>query len=269
MNNKPVLFLDTDFVSDLYGPRNFDALGGDDVLDILSESYDLRMTSTVLMELQRGTDNGYDRTTWIELNPSKIFIHHTPEFDALRTLVPPKKDAGEQSIASVVDPNFEHMVFSNDNGQTPGRTLYFDPSLPQLGDTKNLIIASRDRKFFANQPSGENVQPTVEFLRTNLIKGRLDMDSYALIHENSGGGVIGFGAADRLPTAGLVWLETTDAIEFPDGSVLYHDDAPLKVMAEDDPLIWQTLLERDESPHRHDQPGYRLTDPNAPAFEES
>ncbi len=271
MSAKPFLFLDTDFVSDIYGPKTFDALGGDDVLDILSRSYNLRMTSTVLDELLYGTTKGYDRTTWIDLNPAKIYIYRTPEFDALRKRDPTQKDAGEQSIASVVDPDFEHIVFSEDFGNTPGKTRHYDPSLPVLGDPNTLVIASRDRRFFKTQPCGANAVPTVEFLRRSLIEGRVDMDSYTLIHENSGGGVIGHGAADKLPTAGLVWLETTEAIEFPDGSTLYtyEDDDPLSVMAHDNPIIWQALLERDEDWHSTEKPDYRITDPHAPAFEES
>jgi len=41
MSDKSVLFLDADFINDLYGRGNYDQSTGDSILDALSETHDL------------------------------------------------------------------------------------------------------------------------------------------------------------------------------------------------------------------------------------
>jgi hypothetical protein len=50
---KPILFVDTNFVVDLFGRITFDADSGANALYALSEKYDIRVTTTVLNELDQ------------------------------------------------------------------------------------------------------------------------------------------------------------------------------------------------------------------------
>ncbi|MDH5723010.1 MAG: hypothetical protein OEY94_06785 [Alphaproteobacteria bacterium] len=88
MSDKPVLFMDTDFVNDIFGRKNFDAARGTETLNALAGKYEIHITSTILQELNPGTEiENYKmqdeiRQSWFKNNPN-VIIHNTPEYDEL------------------------------------------------------------------------------------------------------------------------------------------------------------------------------------------
>ncbi len=53
MPDKPIFFIDNDFVSDLFGRTSFDAESGSQALTDLLNDYDIRLTSTVLKQINQ------------------------------------------------------------------------------------------------------------------------------------------------------------------------------------------------------------------------
>ncbi|MCB1682404.1 MAG: hypothetical protein H6858_08575 [Rhodospirillales bacterium] len=220
MNLKPTLFLDTDSINDLFGRPNFNAATGNKIMNALAEHYDIRTTSAVIEELLNGRTYGTLRAEWFKENAT---IHNTPLFEALVRNNDPvlRKNAGERSIASVIDPGFRDRAFSAD-GITPGTTTYHDPLLPALGNTKTLILVSRDQGQYTGQNVASNFMTTSEFLRKSLLANIIDTQDYDAIHNNTDSGWLGRPNARAsntehyLPTAGVIWHDSVFGMSFPE-----------------------------------------------------
>lgn len=186
MTDKVILFVDADFVNDLFGRTNFDQAAGEQALAELTQKYDIRITSTVFQEIDQVT-NGYDMGGWFENN--NIPKYNTSAFDNL------SGDKGERSITAILDPNY----IDNDLGATD----LHDASLPSLSDTDKLQIATRDQNFFSGQPSGANTHSTQAVIEASLLDETLAPDTYKNIYDNSNGS---FGS-DTIRTAETVTAE--------------------------------------------------------------
>ncbi len=92
---KTILILDNDFISDLFGRGSFNAELGRSILDALNAKYDLRITSTVLIEVKDvPLESVYEaRGKWFIDN--NITPYETPGFIG--------SNKGELSIQHVLD----------------------------------------------------------------------------------------------------------------------------------------------------------------------
>lgn len=207
MTDKPILFVDADFINDLFGRgSNFNTSIGYQALDDLVTKYDIRITSTVFSEID--TASPYTgMTTWFTNN--NITQYDTSAFDNLIG------DKGERSIAAVLDPNYVDADL--------GTTGLHDTNLPDLSDTDNLQIATRDQSFFSTETSGQNTRSTQIIMEDGLVDGSLSLESYDNIYTNNNGDFSGSGTSpiktstnatiDRLNNNGI----TSQA--FPDGTL--------------------------------------------------
>ncbi|MGH1377176.1 MAG: calcium-binding protein, partial [Alphaproteobacteria bacterium] len=170
MSEKKTLFLDSDFINDLFGRQNFDQDTGKKILDSLAEEYDLHTTSTVLDEIQPQHPNAKPRRQWFDENADKFQNHNTDAYSDL----PGQSNAGERSIASVIDPDYVDPDL--------GATTNHDPNLPSLNDTDNLQIATRDTDL-----NPQNTRPTQSILEDALTKGDIDPPTYQKFYDNNNG----------------------------------------------------------------------------------
>ncbi len=118
---KPVMFIDNDFINNVFGRgKSFDEDYGLDVLDTLTQRYDIQITDRVFEEATHDPSWPKDRAVlgWLRENGIR----------PIPTNVEPGRDLGERSIV--------------DASETT--------SLPF--DERIVMIASDDRKFF--QPGG-------------------------------------------------------------------------------------------------------------------
>lgn len=127
MTEKEVLWLDANFIQDVWGRNQGDAGRFNRVMDALAQEYDLRITSIVRDEAVQVSSNdqfssprSIDVAEWIQrqLNAETPGVEIVP-IDPSR-LADPANDAGEQSIVKAIedallaDPDSTHRIGSND-----------------------------------------------------------------------------------------------------------------------------------------------------------
>jgi len=97
MTQKPVLFLDTSWLSDACGRQSQNPARFKKILDALNENYDLKITDRVYEESV--TDTSYPKDAalkeWLEDNRIEKIVTETP----------PGRDAGEISIIETIKKN--------------------------------------------------------------------------------------------------------------------------------------------------------------------
>jgi hypothetical protein len=153
MEAKPVLFLDNDCLSNIFGRASlFNEQRGRSILDRLKSLYDLRITDTVFYteiavdEVNPKTNKKWPmqsaKESW--LADSKTPIEETSGYSG--------KDRGEKSIIEAVKRTSE--------------------SLGRLGP--KIFIASDDKYFKSNQPGGEYAEQ--RFTSKDLIKQAEEME---------------------------------------------------------------------------------------------
>jgi len=141
--DKPIIFVDSNFVTNIFGENTYDYNTGIQALTELSEKYDIRLTSTVLNEIDGPVGTDFANTAdWFRANATKIYP--TPAFDSAGN------DRGERSIASVIDANYvDNPVSSNSTPVSNAiSSQYSDTGLPKLGELDSadrLTIASGDK----------------------------------------------------------------------------------------------------------------------------
>lgn len=172
--SKPVLFLDSNDIIPLFKSGVPDIETGAKALSQLAQNNELHITSAILEELNgRRVPESY-RIPTENISPY-VKIHPTPDY--VQLVVDSTGDAGERSIAAVMDPNYVDP--------TLGKTKYHDPSLPPLDDTKNLQFVSDENKV---PPSLEkNRIKTINLIENGLAEGSLQEDTYKKISQNNRG----------------------------------------------------------------------------------
>jgi Ca2+-binding RTX toxin-like protein len=166
-----VLFVDSDFMNDIYGRATISQSTGDAILDDLSSNLQIHYTSTILEELDQPSP--YDvRMNWLISNGTE---ESTPAYDALVGEVN-GEDIGERSIAAVIDPSYVDPDL--------GATTYYNSSLPSL-TSGNLFVATRDGDFTSTY--GGTTISTQDILGGSLLNGTVPLDHYeAVVSANTG-----------------------------------------------------------------------------------
>lgn len=158
---KPVLFLDTDFIGNVFGQNSGDASRLNNVLDALYENYDVRITDTVWGEsitqnINPITGQRYPKDTTLENWLNGKGITETV------TGVPPGSNAGEQSIIHAL----------NNPGTDP---VLSDPSVPKY-------IASNDG-YFNPDRVGQGEAFSENRLKSFDLVDRLTVDGHVSIED--------------------------------------------------------------------------------------
>ncbi|MEZ0223670.1 MAG: hypothetical protein ACAH83_03890 [Alphaproteobacteria bacterium] len=167
---KPILILDNDFISDIYG-RAPDASGtshvnkatGDAILHDLVTKYDVRVTRTVINEAGVGDVKRAEAVDdWFSKNKDKVKIYETEGFTG--------RNKGERSISSLFEPD----------------SPYYDAGLPK--DPSQVKFATRDQKFFGKQKNGWQAftKSTQAVLEEGLADGTIPRAHYEAVGIASG-----------------------------------------------------------------------------------
>ena len=135
MTTKPILLIDADMINDLFGRSSFDATAGAQALDELYLRYDIRITSTVLAEVNQAPPYNA-MANWFTSN--NVHIYDTSAFKTVTS------DKRERSIASVIDQNYSDPDVS---------VSYYSADVDY--QNTNVEIGSRDADFFGIGQSGD------------------------------------------------------------------------------------------------------------------
>ncbi len=192
---KPVLFLDTDFIGNIFGQNSGDASRLNRVLDALSENYDVRITDRVWREsitenINPATGERYLKDTTLENWLNNKGINETV------TGIPAGSNAGEQSIIHAL----------NNPGSDP---VLSDPNVPKY-------IASNDGYFNQGAAGGDFADNRVKSF--DLVD-RLAVDGHVSIEDYKGLSTEGSPDANWRPYQNV----TADAVQakYPDMSATY------------------------------------------------
>lgn len=192
---KPVLFLDTDFIGNIFGQNSGDASRLNRVLDALSENYDVRITDRVWREsitenINPATGERYLKDTTLENWLNNNGINETV------TGIPAGSNAGEQSIIHAL----------NNPGSDP---VLSDPNVPKY-------IASNDGYFNQGAAGGDFADNRIKSF--DLVD-RLAVDGHVSIEDYKGLSTEGSPDANWRPYQNV----TADAVQtkYPDMSATY------------------------------------------------
>jgi Ca2+-binding RTX toxin-like protein len=167
---EPVLYVDTNFVADLFGRTTWTGTTGVALLDNLDTKYDIRLTTTVEDELDQ---EGYElQATWF--TSAGITATNTDAYSLLT-------NGGERSIASIIDPDYVDAAL--------GATTNYDSSLPSLA-SGNLLVGSSD-SWFTGNGYGSITVSSQTIMGGSLVDGTVSLDDYnSYISVNTGSLVI-------------------------------------------------------------------------------
>jgi hypothetical protein len=185
---KLILFLDANFLIDIFGRSDFSPETGQKILKSLAQKYDLRTTSTVLDEVggsQIPVNRVIDRD-WL----SNVAKSATSDFPA------DVHNAGEDSLMSVIKPTGSN----------------YDPSLAG----REVIIASRDGSY-TDSLFQDLRSSTQSIMEDSLLKGTVPLEDYRAFERINGSGLGGepIGSAEDITASRLRALGEDAEVDAP------------------------------------------------------
>lgn len=187
MTDKPVLFLDNDFLTNTYGRSQGDTDRFNRIMDSYYEQYDVRITDRVFAEATNGGQPSYDKdvavNNWLDSKGIQETATTTPSGTS---------DAGEKSIVDAIkaDP-----ALYDGGTQTPRSGTF--------------VIGSNDTSFFGSGQEGADFAPHTQNAQTmakdGTVFGSISAEDYKSLSTTGS------------PTAGGGWEDykqvTIDAAE--------------------------------------------------------